>query len=111
MKVELHGAKVELSVENGTSSLKVNGEKIPLSRDIAVKLVFGENKPGLAKAEPRVVPRGCQTAASRRKLSESLKKYHAKQRRKNKAVKAAPPVAAKKSSTHLNGKSQLLLPN
>lgn len=104
MKVELQGAKVELDVRDGVASLMVNGEKLPIPREVAVRLVFGESKPGLAKTTPKPA-RGCQTAASKRKLSASLRKFYAKKRRQENAGKTVSHVAPKKSTANskLNG--------
>lgn len=118
MKVELKDAKVELEVGDGKPTVYINGRSIPIPREVGVALIFGDDggkpatvthpiKPGLSKTKPT---RGCQTAASKRKLSASLKKFYAKKRRKEAAAKnAAPPtkvmVKPKVSGRHLNGAS------
>ncbi len=107
MKVELKDAKVELEVVGGKATLCVNGQTVSVTRDIGVALIFGDSvryvpptppsspKPGLVKtAAPR--RSGPQSAAARKKLSESLKAYHAKRRKQ----KGTP---TKKG--HLNGSS------
>lgn len=93
MKVELRDAKVELEVSEGRSHLIVNGELVPLAREVGIRLVFGE---GVAKSttsaetvvgiKTRGGKGGCQSAASRRKLSASLKKFHAKRRARLRAA-------------------------
>jgi len=113
MKVELKEARVELEVAEGKSSVVINGQRIPIPREVGISLIFGEravthvppptptSKPGLAKTEaPR---RGCQSRASKLKLSASLKRYYANKRRKENAqTKKATPT-----KKHLNGKSHL----
>ena len=112
MKVELKDARVELEVVGGKATLCVNGQNVPISRDVGVALIFGDNvryvppkliptveqfaksaKPGVVKAGRKSGP---QSAAARKKLSESLKAYHAKKRKQ----KGTP---TKKG--HLNGAS------
>lgn len=111
MKVELKEAKVELEVSEGKSSVFINGQRIPIPREVGVTLIFGEGtvppstptKPGLAKTtSPPQSKRGCQSPASREKLSKSLKKWHAK-RRKEQSGK----LQTKTTKKHLNGKSHL----
>jgi hypothetical protein len=125
MKVELKEAKVELEVRDGKSNLYINGHCVALPKVVGIKLIFGEDvsievpdPPQPAKSKQRSF--GCQTAASKRKLSASLKKYHAKRRRKEreeekaKSVKPSStkpilskPTTKKAVPKHLNGKSHL----
>ncbi len=121
MKVELKEAKVELEVRDGKSNLYINGHCIALPKVVGIKLIFGDDVsievPDPPAPEPKQITRGCQTAASKRKLSASLKKYHAKKRRKEKAEAKAKaptskPIVTKPSvkkavPRHLNGKSHL----
>lgn len=124
MKVELKEAKVELEVRDGKSNLYINGHCIALPQVVGIKLIFGDDvsievpdPPQPAKPKQRSF--GCQSAASKRKLSASLKKFHAKRRRKEreqengKAAKAVTKPILSKPTTkrtvpkHLNGKSHL----
>lgn len=111
MKVELKDAKVELEVVGGKATLNVNGQNVSITRDVGVALIFGDSvkyipptptvtpKPSLAKTgAPRKGRSGPQSAAARKKLSESLKAYHANKRKK----KATP---TKNGKSHLNGHS------
>jgi hypothetical protein len=104
MKVELRDVRVELEVVGGKATLCVNGQNVAVSKEVGVALIFGDGvrymppnptvpKPGLVKAERKSGP---QSAAARKKLSESLKAYHAKRRKQ----KGTP---TKKG--HLNGSS------
>ncbi len=130
MKVELQGAKVELEVGEGKSNLVINGEVIPLPREAGVRLIFGESKvekvgekpttatPLLKGSVVKAVQRktGAQSRASRKKLSESLLRFHANRRRREKLAegkKGAPVVASKKPANgKLNGKlNGIQLPN
>lgn len=124
MKVELKDAKVELEVGDGKANLHINGHCIELPRVVGIRLIFGDDitimketspSPPKVAASPTKdeVRRGCQSASSKRKLSASLKKYHAKKRRKeklaatSKVVKASPtkkPGLVKTTGRqHLNG--------
>jgi hypothetical protein len=107
MKVELRDVRVELEVVGGKAILCVNGQNVAVSKEVGVALIFGDGvryipptpttapKLGLAKtAAPR--RSGPQSPAARKKLSESLKAYHAKRRKQ----KGTP---TKKG--HLNGSS------
>ncbi len=114
MKVELKDAKVELEVGGGKPTVFINGKSIPIPREVGVALIFGDGplaptKPGLAKTTPETRKTGCQSAASKRKLSASLKKYHAKRRRKEalelKKGTPAKQVVKPKSNSRLNGSS------
>ena len=117
MKVELKDAKVELEVGGGKPTVFINGKSIPIPREVGVALIFGEDtklptpiRPGLAKTTtPETRKTGCQSAASKRKLSASLKKYHAKRRRKEALeLKKGTPlkqVVKPKSNSRLNGSS------
>jgi hypothetical protein len=109
MKVELRDVKVELEVVDGKAILCVNGQSVPISKEVGVSLIFGDNvryipppptevpKPGLVKAKGKAARKsGPQSTAARKKLSESLKAYHAKRRKQ----KGTP---TKKG--HLNGAS------
>jgi hypothetical protein len=107
MKVELRDVKVELEVVGGKATLCVNGQNVPIAKEVGVALIFGDGvvyvppspppslkspKPGVAK----VGRSGPQSAAARKKLSESLKAYHAKRRKQ----KGTP-----NKKGHLNGSS------
>jgi hypothetical protein len=125
MKVELKEAKVELEVRDGKSNLYINGHCIALPKVVGIKLIFGEDvsievpdPPQPEKLKERSY--GCQSAASKRKLSASLKKFHAKRRRKEREQEkgkvakpaATKPILSKPTSKkavpkHLNGKSHL----
>lgn len=111
MRVELKDAKVEMEVGGGKSFLYINGQRIPLPREVGVALVFGDDTrakpptpptkgPGVVKAKSR---HGCQTPGSKEKLSRSLKAYW----RKRKAEEKAKVVAKSTTKKHLNGKSHL----
>lgn len=111
MRVELKDAKVELEVGDGKSTLYINGQTVPLPRKAGIALIFGEEvekpptqKPGIAKAERRY---GCQTPASKRKLSASLKRFHANRRRKEAALLKKGTATKKQvnGKSHLNGAS------
>lgn len=111
MKVELRDAKVELEVGEGKHFLHINGQNVPIPRDVGVALIFGEEKPRPAPTAPtKPCPPskaerkyGCQTPSARKKLSASLLKFHAKRRRKEAAeLKKGTPT-----KKHLNGKSHL----
>lgn len=110
MKVELKDAKVELEVVGGKATLCVNGQNVSVTRDVGVALIFGDNtrhisqtptvtpKPGLAKIQvPRRGRSGAQSASARKKLSESLKAYHAKKRKQK--------TTTRNGKSHLNGQS------
>jgi len=116
--LELKNVKVELEVGEGKSLLHLNGNVMPVPREVASSLIFGEEKPipqlppgptsapkpGLAKTEaPR--KKGCQTAAAKRKLSASLKRYHANKRRKENAQlkKGTATKRQLNGRSHLNG--------
>lgn len=110
-KVQLQDAKVELEIRQGLSHVVINGERIQITREVGVRLVFGESKHGIIKAVPKPVKRGCQSAASKLKLSKSLRRFYASKRRKEKAAKVTPvaakPITSKRTSDnskHLNGK-------
>jgi hypothetical protein len=111
MKVELKDAKVELEVVGGKATLFINGQGTPITQDVGVALIFGDNvryvppkliptveqfaksaRPGIVKAERKS---GAQSAASRKKLSESLRAYHAKKKKQKTPTKKG----------HLNGSS------
>lgn len=85
MKVELKDARVELEVVDGKSTLCINGQKVSVTRDVGVSLIFGdgvkyiapEPTPPSTKAKGRSGP---QSPAARKKLSEALKRYHAQKR-------------------------------
>ena len=101
MKIEIKDAKVELEAEAGKYHLLVNGATVPIPREVGIALVFGETKPLLllpppgTTAERKVTKKkGCQTAAAKRKLSASLKKWHAKKRAETR--KAERTAEAKK---------------
>ncbi len=106
MKVELRDVKVELEVVGGKATLCVNGQNVPISKEVGVSLIFGDGvrylppepptvvtKPGVVKAGRKSGP---QSAAARKRLSESLKAYHAKKRKQ----KGTP-----NKKSHLNGSS------
>ncbi len=106
MKVEIKDARVELEAAAGRYHLVVNGALIPIPRDIGVALVFGDPPapkllPPSTTTEKRVEAvtrkKGCQTAAAKRKLSASLKKWH---RKKRAEARKAERVAAKKPGIH-----------
>jgi len=116
MKLELQGAKVELEVGDNASSVIINGERIPVPREVGIRLVFGDMKSD-ASEKPTAKPfkRGCQTEASKKKLSASLKRFHANRRRKETiaakkkaaAARTSNPIGVKKaqpSSKQVNGK-------
>ena len=111
MKVEIKDARVELEVVGGKATLYVNGQSVQVSRDVGVSLIFGDSvryipqpttpapKPGLSKATPR--RSGPQSPAARKKLSESLKAYHAKKRQQ----KVHRGKGKSNGKSHLNGAS------
>ncbi len=111
MKVELKDAKVELEVREGKASISVNGQQVPISREVGVSLIFGDGVVKYMAPEPSRPPTktapaqerktGCQSAASKKKLSESLKRFHAK-RRKAEQTKGKSKLNGK---SHLNGAS------
>lgn len=120
MKVELKEARVELEVGEGKSHIVVNGERLPIPREVGIRLVFGETTPllppGPSKTPPEVVSEpkpglakgkrkgGCQSPASREKLSKSLRKFYANQRKE----KGEPAKKQKKYvGKHLNGASSV----
>lgn len=116
MKVELKNAKVELEVGEGKAFIHINGHKVPVTRDVGVTLIFGQDKPGLKKAAPK--KRGCQSFESKKKLSASLKAYYANKKRgkakkpTKSLIKAAPPTVKKgvpkpTGKSHLNGASSM----
>jgi len=125
MKVELKDAKVELEVGDGKASLHINGHCIELPKVMGIRLIFGDDVVPTpeVKAKPATptpdmkeeVRRGCQSPSSKRKLSASLKKYHAKKRRKEKAAQLAKPISkqvttkkttsGKSNGKYLNGSS------
>lgn len=103
--LELKNAKVELEVKGGKSNLYINGYRLHISNDAASALIFEDSvlptpKPGIAKttSPPK---RGCQSPASREKLSKSLRRWHAKRRKEKEQT---TKTSTKK---HLNGKSHL----
>jgi hypothetical protein len=116
VSLQLKDAKVELEVEHGKSYLTVNGYRLTISNASAHQLIFGGEvipKPTLAKttapsapSPPKQTPkkRGCQSPASREKLSKSLRKWHAKRRKEEEASLKGMKSPNKK---HLNGKSHL----
>lgn len=115
MKVELKDAKVEMEVGGGKGFLYINGQRIPLPREVGVSLIFGEDTkakpttpptkgPGVAKAKVKS-RHGCQTPGSKEKLSRSLKAYWRKRKAEEKVAAKATP--AKTTKKHLNGKSHL----
>ncbi len=104
MKVEIKDARVELEADAGKYHLLVNGAMVPIPREVGIALVFGETKPLLllppsTAAEKKVVgKKGCQTAAAKRKLSASLKKWHRKKRAETR--KAERIAEGKKPGVH-----------
>ncbi len=114
MKVELKDLKVELEVGDGKSVLHINGLRLPVSKEVSFDLIFGSAKPTAAPATPVPAKKrktGCQSPASRKKLSASLRRYHVNRRRKESAQlnKPSPTLKplAKTSKSKLNGKSHL----
>jgi hypothetical protein len=104
MKIEIKDAIVELQAEAGKYHLLVNGATVPIPREVGIALVFGETKPPLllppgTPAERKVAKKmGCQTPAAKRKLSASLKRWHAKKRAETR--KAERAAEAKKPGIH-----------
>jgi len=104
MKVEIKDAKVELEAEAGKYHLVVNGAMVPIPRDVGIALVFGETKapvlrlPNTTAEKVVAAKKGCQTAAAKRKLSASLKKWHSKKRAERR--KAERIAEAKKPGIH-----------
>lgn len=105
MKVEIKDAKVELEVEKGKSFLRINGHSVEVPKDVGISLIFGDDS-SIEKAAPKLLPpatsppmqvkkRGCHTAASKKKLSASLKRFHANKRRKEKATMRQGPSIKK----------------
>lgn len=116
MKVELKNAKVELEVGEGKAFIHINGHRVQVTREVGVTLIFGQEKPGLKKTAPK--KRGCQSFESKKKLSASLKAYHAKKKHSKpkkptkSLIKAAPPTVKKGAAkptgkSHLNGASSM----
>lgn len=71
MKVRIRVATVQLVAEEGENYLLVNGVRVPIDRDTGLRL-WRRKRPG------------CQSRASRMKLSNSLKRYWAGRSRKEK---------------------------
>lgn len=120
MRVEIKDAKVELDVLH--SHLIINGETLPLPREVGIRLVFGkgvEPKPKesveavekVVEVKTKAAKKGCQSPASRKKLSLALRKHHAKKRREGRKSEKVPKPGLKKTKRHMNGSGQIGLFN
>ena len=99
MKLPITPASAHLEVHGDETVLILNGVPIPLpSKKHAVALALTTDSKPIYEAKKK----GCQSAASRKKLSESLKKYHANKRRRLRAAEK------KENSPRRNGSSSLV---